>query len=149
MTEPMIFTPAPPNDFRHFIETYYTACRNRAPYIEAIAGKWRFEDLIPGMSDFDTRLICANGMTADDWCRMSTAVGQVHLDLCRSHPQWARILEHLPGINLTWNEWMDEAAYIPSTNSGPFTTPHVPICLPKAGSDLQTGPGTQPMNTSI
>ncbi len=56
--------------------------------IEAIAEKWTFEDLIPGMSDFDTRFVCSNDMTLDDWCRMSTAVGQVHLDLSNGHVIW-------------------------------------------------------------
>ncbi|MCM8765165.1 MAG: hypothetical protein NC830_07405, partial [Candidatus Omnitrophica bacterium] len=90
------------NDFAFFIETYYQECKSRFGKIEAIAGKWEFEDLIPGLSDCDSRFICSNQMDAEDWCRMSMVVGQVHLDLCRDFPQWIRILEHLPGINLTW-----------------------------------------------
>ncbi len=107
----MIFEPAPPNDFAEFIATYYQACRRAAPQIEAIGGKWTFEDLVPGMSDFDYRFICANGMSADDWCRMASVVGQVHLELCEAHPEWARKLEHLPGINLTWDELTDPRGY--------------------------------------
>ena len=107
------FVPRPPNDFAEFIETYYDECRAQAPQIEAIAAKWTFEDLIPGLSDFDTRFICTNTMTAEDWCKMSTAIGQVHLDLCRQHPKWARILEHLPGVNLTWAELTSEETYYP------------------------------------
>ncbi|MDD5677198.1 MAG: hypothetical protein PHW60_04300 [Kiritimatiellae bacterium] len=105
--------PAPANDFADFICTYYATCHARMPAIEAIAGKWTFEDLIPGMSDFDTRFICADTMTVNDWCRMSMIVGQVHLDLCRQYPKWARILEHLPGVNLVWRELTDEISYYP------------------------------------
>jgi len=107
------FEPCPENDFKEFIETYYAECKERIPKIEAIAGKWTFEDLIPGMSDFDTRFICSNDMTVDDWCAMSTAVGEIHLDLCKRFPKWIRILEHLPGINLTWDEYMDDFTYYP------------------------------------
>jgi len=109
----MKFTPRPGNDFRFFIDTYYDECRKRIPQIEAIAGKWRFEDLIPGMSDFDTRFICADGMSARDWCDMSREVGEAHLFLCRKYPGWARNLEHLPGINLTWSELRDDFSYYP------------------------------------
>ncbi|MFH1476283.1 MAG: hypothetical protein ABIH24_02160 [Verrucomicrobiota bacterium] len=108
-----ILPAAPGNDFPEFIRNYFDECHRRMPAIEAIAGKWSFEDLIPGMSDFDTRFLCADSMTAADWCRMSMIVGQVHLDLCRKYPQWVRILEHLPGINLTWNELADEITYYP------------------------------------
>lgn len=107
------FAPKPPNDFQQFYDMYYEECRSRVPRIAAIAAKWRFEDLIPGMSDFDTRFIVEDGMTVDDWCDMSTAVGQAHLDLCERHPHWARNLEHLPGINLTWSELTDPDMYYP------------------------------------
>ncbi len=107
------FLPRPPNDFPEFIETYYHECRAQVPQIEAIAAKWIFEDLIPGLSDFDARFICSDTMTAEDWCKMSMAVGQVHLDLCQRHPKWTRILEHLPGVNLTWDELTSEETYYP------------------------------------
>ena len=51
----MKFAPRPENDFADYIRTYYEACRYRCDKIEAIAGKWMFRDLLPGMSDFDTR----------------------------------------------------------------------------------------------
>ncbi|MDL2258271.1 hypothetical protein LJC42_03805 [Eubacteriales bacterium OttesenSCG-928-K08] len=109
----MYFTPKPENIFETFLEVYYAECRKKAPQIEAIAGKWKFEDLIPGMSDFDTRFICSNQTTDADWCKMSMAVGMVHLELCREHPEWARILEHLPGVNPTWDEMQQEPYYYP------------------------------------
>ncbi len=109
----MTFEPAPPNHFAEFINTYYERCRRVVPQIEAIGGKWEFEDLLPGMSDFDYRFVYADGMTAADWCRAADAVGEVHLDLCVSQPDWARKLEHLPGGNLTWEELSRPASYCP------------------------------------
>src|SRR5262245_9715633 len=107
----MKFAPKPDNSFAEFIRVYFERCRARGPEIEANAGKWRFEDLIPGLSDFDTRLIVRDGMTAEDWCRLSGAVGQVHFELARERRDWARNLEHLPGVNLQWNELLDPAQY--------------------------------------
>ena len=49
-----------------------------------------FRDLVPGLSDFDTRFILNDHMTADDWCAMSSAVGEAHLALCEAYPAWAR-----------------------------------------------------------
>lgn len=116
----MKFAPRPENDFHAFYSTYFERCRARFPRIEAVAAKWTFEDLIPGLSDFDARLICRNGMTADDWVAMSLAVGQVHGDMTREFPQWARILEHLPGLNLTWAELADPKMYYPEFNQWSF-----------------------------
>jgi len=132
----MAFEHLPPNDFTEFIQTYYNECRSRIPEIEAIAGKWTFDDLLPGISDFDTRFICSNSMTADGWCRMSMAVGQVHLDLCKKYPKWARILEHLPGINLTWDELMDESTYYPEYNQWTFYHCSQPKLLNQAKEKL-------------
>jgi hypothetical protein len=116
----LIFAAEPENDFMSFIGTYFKECAQRSPKIEAIAGKWRFEDLIPGMSDFDSRFICSDSMTAEDWCEMSQQVGMVHLDLCKKYPQWIRILEHLPGINLTWKELTDDFSYYPEYQQWTF-----------------------------
>jgi hypothetical protein len=107
------FAPKPENDFADYIYTYYRECRYHFDKIEAIAGKWMFRDLIPGMSDFDTRFIVGDGMTVDDWCRMSTVVGEVHLQLCEKYPCWGRNFEHLPGVNLTWKELGAEQNYYP------------------------------------
>jgi len=107
------FMPKPENDFCEFIELYYNECRKRFPKIEALTGKWRFEDLVPGLSDFDGRFICSNDMTDDDWCSMSFAIGKVHLELCRRYPKWHRILEHLPSIAVTWDEFADESLFLP------------------------------------
>ena len=109
----MRFPPRPENDFADYIRTYYRECRYHFDKIEAIAGKWMFRDLMPGMSDFDTRFIVRDDMTVEDWCRMSTVVGEVHLQLCEKYPCWARNFEHLPGVNLTWGELGAERNYYP------------------------------------
>ncbi len=130
----MRFAPKPENDFAQYIRTYYEECRYRFDRIEAIAGKWMFRDLLPGMSDFDTRFICSDGMTAEDWCRMSSAVGEAHLALCRKYPSWARNLEHLPGINLTWKELASERLYYPEYQQWSFYDTQRPD---KLGAALQ------------
>ncbi|HYF48627.1 MAG TPA: Gfo/Idh/MocA family oxidoreductase, partial [Planctomycetota bacterium] len=68
--------PKPHNDFPEFIRTYFERCRERNPLIEANTGKWTSEDLIPGLSDFDTRFIVADSTAAQDWCRMSMDVAR-------------------------------------------------------------------------
>jgi len=107
------FEPKPHNDFPEFIDTYFQRCRQVCPKLRAIAGKWTFEDLIPGLSDFDTRFIFTDDTTVQDWAEMSIAVGKVHTDLAKECPQWARILEHLPGLNLTRAEIIEPVFYYP------------------------------------
>ena len=109
----MKFQSRPENPFPEFIETYFQRCKQVCPKLRAIAGKWTFEDLIPGMSDFDTRLIFTDDATVPDWARMSIAVGEVHTQLAREFPQWARILEHLPGLNLMHKEVINPVFYYP------------------------------------
>lgn len=109
----MNFKPAPPNDFPEFIETYFERCHARFPAIEAIAGKWTLEDLIPGLSDFDVRFIVAEPLNAQQWCEMAMQVANVHLELAQERKNWARTLEHLPGVNLSWSELLDPKNYFP------------------------------------
>lgn len=118
----MKFHPPPENDFQCFCETYFERCRQRVPQIRVVAAKWRFEDLIPGLSDFDTRFVLADGMKTADWNAMSLAVGAVHAELAREHPDWARNLEHLPGLNLMVSEVTDPAQYYPEFNQWTFYT---------------------------
>lgn len=127
-----IFARPPENDFAQYIWTYYEKCRSYFDRIEAIAGKWMFRDLIPGMSDFDTRFIVSDGMTADDWCRMSTAIGEAHLELCHKYACWARNLEHLPGINLTWSELISEKMYYSEYQQWSFYITEAPQQLSNA-----------------
>ena len=88
--------------------------------IRAIAAKWTFEDLIPGLSDFDTRFILEGPMAAEDWNTMSLAVGAIHTDLAREFPKWARNLEHLPGVNFTVEEILDSRLFFPESQQWTF-----------------------------
>lgn len=116
----MHFTPEPANDFQQFYETYLSRCRDRVPGICAIAAKWAFEDLIPGLSDFDTRFILHDAMNVDDWHAMSLAVGEVHTELATEVRHWARTLEHLPGLNLTVGEITNPLLYYPEFSQWTF-----------------------------
>lgn len=92
---------------------YHQRCLALVPNIRAVAAKWTFEDLIPGLSDFDTRFILDDGMATADWSAMSLAVGQVHTQMAHEFPRWARNLEHLPGLNLTVSEVTDPRLFYP------------------------------------
>lgn len=104
---------APPNEFSEFIATYFESCRSACPRLRLIAGKWESHDLIPGLSDFDTRFIAADATAPEEWAEMSVAIGSVHTDITRRHPRWARMLEHLPGVNVTFAELYDPLLYHP------------------------------------
>jgi hypothetical protein len=109
----MKFEPKPDNCFSEFIETYFERCRKVCPKLRGIGGKWTFEDLIPGLSDFDSRLLFTDDTTVPEWAEMSLAIGNVHTDLAKEFPQWARILEHLPGLNLMRKEMINPTFYYP------------------------------------
>ncbi len=86
-------TPAPPNDFAEFIETYFGRCRERVPLIEGNAGKWKFEDLIPGLSDFDMRFFVPDDLSLI----MRTRDGKGFIDETDSTPTFQRCLVS-PGV---------------------------------------------------
>jgi len=109
----MQFEPRPENSFCEFIDSYWERSRAVCPKLRAIAGKWTFEDLLPGLSDFDTRLIFTDQVTVQEWIDMSVAIGEVHTVLAREEPRWARILEHLPGLNLMHDELTNPVIYYP------------------------------------
>jgi hypothetical protein len=133
----MKLEPKPVNDFHEFIDAYHGRCKAVVPEIEGVAGKWLLEDLIPGLSDFDTRLIFSNLVRAEDWCRISSEIGKVHHDLVREYPHWARNLEHLPGVNLTWEELGDPGCYYPEFSQWTFY--HGPVERLKNTRSLREG----------
>jgi hypothetical protein len=111
------FTPRPPNPFPEFIATYFARCQAACPRIIAIAGKWRFEDLIPGLSDFDTRFVVESETSPEEWAAISRAVGHVHTALALERPDWVRILEHTPGVNMALDELADDLHYSPQMHA--------------------------------
>lgn len=116
----MKFEPAPHYDFSEFWRIYYQRCQRAFPQLVAIAAKWQAEDLIPGLSDFDTRLIYADPMRIRDWLDVSKAIGEVHIGMAFEFPHWARNLEHPPGLNLTIQELVDPPTYYPEYQQWTF-----------------------------
>ena len=82
-------------------------------HVVALAAKWRKADLIPGLSDMDFRIICDDRTTVDDWVEIDRAMGPIHLEMVRAHPEWNRINEHPAGAGMTVAEVMDERFYNP------------------------------------
>jgi predicted dehydrogenase len=117
---PSVIVRQPANDFAEFNRTYFEKCVERSPLIEASAGKWAPEDLIPGLSDFDTRFILSDATRTEDWCGISMNVAKVHLELLKARPDWARNLEHLPGVNLRWSELLDRRIFFPEARQWTF-----------------------------
>ncbi|MCC6445545.1 MAG: hypothetical protein IT210_19080 [Armatimonadetes bacterium] len=66
--------------------------------------KHQVSDLTPGLSDWDTRLILRNGVTAERWREVYPASVEAYLEMLRVRPQWARLLEHPPGYVFTPSE---------------------------------------------
>ena len=109
-----------PNEFKHFAQEYFDRCKKGFEPLDTIAAKWNFEDLIPGLSDFDARLLVGDGVGPEGMVQCDYVVGQVHLELCRKFPRWSRILEHTPGICITWSELSDPRLYQPETRFWSF-----------------------------
>ena len=85
----------------------------KSPHLVALVAKWEKSDLVPGLSDLDFRAVCDDQTNAEDWVEIDSHLGQIHLDMVRTHPEWNRINEHTPGAGLTVGELMDERFYNP------------------------------------
>jgi len=81
--------------------------------------KWRPEDLIPGLSDLDARVICED-ITPEDWVRLDELAYRTHLEITRARPEWARKLEHTPGVCSTKSEVLDETLFQPEMRNWDF-----------------------------
>jgi len=118
----MEFAAQPDNDFEAFYHIYFARCRARCPKLCVLAAKWSFEDLIPGLSDFDGRFVVEDGITLQEWHTYSLAVGQVHTEMAFEFPRWVRCLEHPPGLNLTLREITDPRLYCTEFKQWTFYT---------------------------
>jgi hypothetical protein len=85
------------------------------PQFVSLWGKWNPEDLIPFLSDFDSRLVCRAPMRPEDWVELDRVSGEIHLAMLKAHPDWARILEHTPGVCATEEEMLDDRTFHPET----------------------------------
>ena len=101
------------SDFKSVSRTLGDGLRRRTPHLVALVAKWQKNDLVPGLSDLDFRVICDDGTTADDWVVVDRAVGEIHLEMVRTHPEWNRINEHTAGAGLTVGEAMDHRFHNP------------------------------------
>jgi hypothetical protein len=84
-----------------------------SPHVVALVAKWQREDLVPGLSDMDFRVICDDDARANDWRAIDETLGTVHLDMVRSRPEWNRINEHPAGAGVTLAELEDDRTYNP------------------------------------
>jgi hypothetical protein len=81
--------------------------------------KWRPEDLIPGLSDLDTRVICEE-IGPEDWVRLDELAYRAHLEITQARPEWARKLEHTPGVCSTKSEVLDGVLFQPEMRDWDF-----------------------------
>lgn len=105
-----------PVDFFELLNWFGDRWSKAFPPFALLTCKWRPEDLIPGLSDVDTRIICED-ITPQDWIRLDELVGEAQLEVMRTRPEWARKLEHTPGIACTRSELLDDALYQPETRT--------------------------------
>jgi hypothetical protein len=103
------------NAFQEFAHCLYEETKKAVPQFSSLWAKWDREDLIPFLSDFDSRLVCRSGMMPEHWVELDRVTGELHLDITRRHPEWARILEHTPGVTVTHEEVLDESLFHPET----------------------------------
>jgi hypothetical protein len=76
-----------------------------SPRFVALAAKWTKEDLVPGLSDMDFRIVCDDRTTANDWAHIDQCVGRIHLQMVSEHPKWNRINEHTAGAGVSLAEF--------------------------------------------
>lgn len=101
------------SQFKSVSRTIGDELRRRTPHLVALVAKWQKEDLVPGLSDLDFRVICDDETSGEDWVVVDQAVGEIHLEMVRSHPEWNRINEHTAGAGLTVAEAMDRRFHNP------------------------------------
>lgn len=99
-----------PREFFQLAEIYSQRIAEVVPGFVATVAKWRPEDLIPGLSDIDTRIVCRE-MSPQEWMAFDQVVSDVHLNLVQQRLEWSRKLEHEPGFCLTPEEAFDPLLY--------------------------------------
>ena len=99
--------------FEQATSTIASALVKESTHVRAMVAKWAPEDLVPGLSDMDFRVICDDETTAEDWVQIDRVTGRVHLDMVREHPEWNRINEHTVGAGMTVSEVLDPRFHNP------------------------------------
>jgi hypothetical protein len=71
-----------------------------SPRFVTLVAKWSKDDLIPGLSDMDFRVVCEQQTTAEDWVHIDRHVGRIHRQMVADHPEWNRLNEHTAGAGV-------------------------------------------------
>lgn len=91
---------------------YYERSREGFPRLRALVFRGQREDMLPGFSDIDMRLIC-DDVEPEGWLALDEAVGRVQRLLAGRGPAHAHAIEHPPGACATVAEVLDPALYHP------------------------------------
>ncbi len=110
---------ASPGDFFELCDWFSARWAAEFPAFSVMTCKWRPEDLIPGLSDVDARVIC-DEIGPQDWVRLDDLAYRTHLEIARARPEWARKLEHTPGVCSTKSETLDPALFQPEMRDWDF-----------------------------
>ncbi len=84
-----------------------------SPRVVALVAKWSQDDLVPGLSDLDFRVVCDDAATPDDWVQIDRHVGRIHRQMVADHPEWNRINEHTAGAGVVLEELRDARFHHP------------------------------------
>lgn len=90
--------------FQDVADTIGSQLNKTNSHAVALVAKWTREDLVPGLSDMDFRVICDESVTEDDWVQIDHRIGQIHCQMVAEHPEWNRINEHTAGAGISLAE---------------------------------------------
>ena len=99
-------------DYPALAQSYYVRCREGFPGLRGLVLRGSREDMIPGVSDIDMRLICQEG-NPSVWLALDEVVQKVHLGFVTRGLPYRRALEHPPGACVTVEEALDAALFHP------------------------------------
>jgi hypothetical protein len=98
------------NDVAHMVGVQISA---ESPHVVALVAKWPSEDLVPGLSDMDFRIICDETTTSEDWVNIDRQIGRIHCKMVAEHPEWNRINEHTAGAGVSLAEIANDRFHHP------------------------------------
>jgi len=101
-----------PREFFELAELLGQRWSAALPFFAVAVAKWRYEDLIPGLSDLDPRVLCRD-IGADEWLALDHITAEIQLEILWEYPEWSRKLEHTPGVCMTLSEIFDPLLYQP------------------------------------
>lgn len=84
-----------------------------SPRFVTLVAKWSRDDLVPGLSDMDFRIVCDEKTTAEDWVHIDDQIGRIHRRMVEAHPEWNRINEHTAGAGVSLAEFAGDRLHHP------------------------------------